>query len=97
MIQLDQQYWKSKMVYPRTFGRIQSEEINNGAQHFVERFREVPLQGIIYQQNMEVAEKQARITFCNLISDQIEQKPAFLYNIWFSDETCFHNYVGIGE
>ena len=44
LMQLDQQYWKSKEVYPWTFGGTQSEEISNSAQHFAERFKEVPLQ-----------------------------------------------------
>ena len=34
--------------------------------------------------------QQAKITLCNLISYQIEQKQAFVNNIWFSDEACFH-------
>ena len=31
LMQLDQQYWKSKEVYPWTFDKTQSEEINNSA------------------------------------------------------------------
>ena len=45
MMQLDQQYWKSKKVYPWTFDRTQSEEINS-AQHFAERFKKASLQHI---------------------------------------------------
>ena len=88
-IKLDQQYWKSKEVYPWTLCRTQSEEINNSAQHFAERFKEVPLQDTNKTKH-QGGWQQARIFFCNLISDQMEQKPAFLNNIWFSDETCFH-------
>ena len=44
LTQLDQQYWKSKEVYPWTFGRTRSEEINKSAQHFAKKFKEVPLQ-----------------------------------------------------
>ena len=28
--------------------------------------------------------------FCNWVSEQIEQKPLFLNNIWFSEEAHFH-------
>ena len=38
LMQLDQEYWKSKEVFPWTFSRTQSEEINNSAQKFAERF-----------------------------------------------------------
>ena len=72
-MQLDQQYWKSKEVYPWTFGRTQSEEINNSAQHFAEWFKEVLLQNTNKTKH-QGSRQQERITFCNLISDQIEQK-----------------------
>ena len=75
MMQLDQQYWKSKEVYPWTFGGTQSEEISNSAQHFAERFKEVPLQDTNKIKHQS-SQQQARIIFWNLISDQIEQKQA---------------------
>ena len=58
------------------FGRTQSEEINNSAQHFAEIFRS-SLARYKIKQHIKVA----RITFCNLISVQIEQKPAFVKSI----------------
>ena len=83
LMQLDQQlYWKSKEVYPWTFGRTQNEEISNS-------FKEVPLQNTNKTKH-QGGQQQAIITFCNLISDQIEQKLPFVNNIWFSDEACFH-------
>ena len=89
LIQLDQQYWKSKDVYPWTFGRTQSKEFSNSAQHFAEQFKEVPLQDTIKTKH-HGSRQQTRITFCYLVSDQIEQKPPFVNNIWFSDVACFH-------
>ena len=62
-MQLDQQYWKSNEVYLGTFGKTQSEEINNSAQHFVERFKVVPLQDTNKTKH-QGSRQQARITFC---------------------------------
>ena len=62
LIQLDQQYWKSKEVYPWIFGRTQSEEISNSAKHFAERFKEVPLQDTI-KQNIMVADNKRESLF----------------------------------
>ena len=63
-------------VYPWTYDKRQSIEINNSAQHFAKRFKEVPLQYTI-KTKRHVSRQQARITFSNLISDQTEQKEAF--------------------
>ena len=89
LMQLDQQYWNSKEVYLWTFSRTQSEEITKSAQHFAKRFEEVPLQDVNKTKH-QGSQQEARITFFNLTSDQIEQKPAFVNNIWFTDEACFH-------
>ena len=48
---------------------------------FAERFKEAPLQDT-HKTKHQGSQQQARIIFCNLISDQIEQKPAFVNNIW---------------
>ena len=42
------------------------------------------------KQKIKAADKRARIVFCNWVSEQIEQEPLFLSNIWSSDEAHFH-------
>ena len=71
------------------FGRTQSEEISDSSQHFAERFKEVSLRDTNKTKH-QGSRQQARITLCNMISDQIEQKPPFVNNIYFSEEACFH-------
>ena len=62
MMQLDQQYWKSKEVYPWTISRTQSEEINNSEEHFPERFKEVSSQ-VQIKENIEVTDNKRESLF----------------------------------
>ena len=77
-MQLDQQYWKFKEVYPWTFGINQSEEISNSAQHFAERYKKVPLQDTVLSLINAPPLINAPLTYFQI---KLGNMPIFLYGV----------------
>ena len=78
MMQLDAQYCKSPNAGQNTNDKVKRSTFS--APHFVERL--ISFLSRYHKTKDQGSRQQARITFCNWISDQIEQKPAFINNIW---------------
>ena len=88
LVQLDQQYWKSQRSIHHVHGLSAEHKVKRSTTVRTD-LKKFPCKTQI-KQNIKVADNKRESLFVIWLSDQIEEKTAFVNNIWFNDEACFH-------